>query len=124
MDEIKVEENKVEEKKVLRKLPNKAFDMEYMTEWRREVQFLKDKGIDYTFERTTEYGISQYKYKKTSELFKLLTEFYSAVEEERANAPSDEEVGEILRKSGLTMYRGRNGNIKFVRASEEKDDTE
>ena len=40
------------------KLPNKAFDSEYMTEWVREVRYLADKGIRYTFVKIKpEYGI-------------------------------------------------------------------
>ena len=52
------------------RLPNKAFDSEYMTEWGREVRFLADKGIRYTYVKIKpEYGIRQYKYRKTPELF-------------------------------------------------------
>ena len=54
------------------KLPNKAFDSEYMTEWTREVRFLADHGIRYTFVKIKpEYGIRQYKYRKTPKLFAL-----------------------------------------------------
>ena len=66
-------------------LPNKAFDMEYQTERWREVQFLAEKGIKYTFVRKTrDYGVSQYKYKKTPALFAALVEFYSILEAEKA----------------------------------------
>lgn len=52
------------------RLPNKAFDSEYMTEWSREVRYLADRGIRYTFVKIKpEYGIRQYKYRKTPELF-------------------------------------------------------
>lgn len=58
-------------------IPNKAFDSEYMTEWVREVKFLADKGIQYTFvKKTPKYKIKQYKYTKTPELFVALAEFY------------------------------------------------
>lgn len=68
-----------------RKLPKKAFDSEYMTEFLREVRFLTEKGIKYTFvKKTMPYGISQYKYKKTPALFSALVEFYSMIEAERA----------------------------------------
>ena len=68
-----------------RQLPNKAFDMEYQTERWREVQFLAEKGIQYTFVRKTrDYGVSQYKYKKTPALFAALVEFYSKLEAEKA----------------------------------------
>ena len=66
-------------------IPKNAFDAEYFTEWLREVRFLTEKGIKYTFVRKTpEYGISQYKYKKTPALFAALIEFYCTVEAERA----------------------------------------
>lgn len=66
-------------------LPKTAFDSEYMTEFLREVRFLAEKGINYTFvKRTKDYGVSQYKYKKTSALFKALVEFYSIIEKEKA----------------------------------------
>lgn len=52
------------------RLPNKAFDSEYMTEWVREVRYLTERGIRYTFVKIKpEYGIRQYKYRKTPELF-------------------------------------------------------
>jgi len=67
-----------------RKLPKQAFDSEYMTEFLREVRFLTEKGIKYTFVRKTQdYGISQYKYKKTPSLFAALVEFYATIEAER-----------------------------------------
>lgn len=66
------------------KLPKNAFDSEYMTEFLREVRFLSERGIKYTFVRKTpEYGISQFKYKKTPALFAALVEFYANIEAER-----------------------------------------
>ena len=71
-----------EERKVI---PKNAFDSEYMTEWLREMRFLTEKGIKYTFVRKSgEYGISQFKYRKTPALFAALVEFYSTVEAERS----------------------------------------
>ena len=68
-----------------KRLPKYAFDSEYMTEWLREVRFLTEKGIKYTFvKKTPEYGISQFKYRKTPALFAALVEFYSTVEAEKA----------------------------------------
>ena len=67
-----------------RPLPKNAFDREYMTEYGREVKFLAEKGIRYTFvRRTRDYGVSQYKYKKTPALFSALVEFYSMLDAER-----------------------------------------
>jgi len=68
-----------------KRFPKQAFDSEYMTEFLREVRFLTEKGIKYTFVRKTpEYGISQFKYKKTPELFAALVEFYATLNAERA----------------------------------------
>lgn len=66
------------------KIPNKAFDSEYMTEYRREVKFLASKGIRYTFvKKTPDYGIRQYKYTKTPELFIALAEFWAQIRNEK-----------------------------------------
>jgi hypothetical protein len=66
------------------RLPKQAYDGEYMTEHWREVQFLAERGIPYTFVRKTrDYGVSQYKYKKTPHLFATLVEYYSLLEAEK-----------------------------------------
>lgn len=54
----------------------KMFDMEYRTQWRDEVDFLRSVGIKYSFV-FRENGISTYKYTKTSELFRRLAVFYA-----------------------------------------------
>lgn len=51
------------------------FDMEYSTQVKREVEFLKLKGILYTFVKKKN-GIPTYKYTKTPELFLALVSFY------------------------------------------------
>lgn len=51
------------------------FDMEYSTQIKREVEFLKSKGILYTFVKKKN-GVSTYKYTKTPELFLALVSFY------------------------------------------------
>ena len=62
-------------------MDKKAFDMEYMTEWKAEYEFLKNHGIKPCFvKKTPDYKILQYKYTKTSELFKVLFEFYQQKE--------------------------------------------
>ena len=82
-----------------RKLPKQAFDSEYMTEFLREVRFLTDKGIKYTsVKKTRDYGISQYKYKKTPALFAALVEFYAVLEAEK-NVRKKK-----LNKGGLVRY--------------------
>ena len=68
--------------------PKWAFDDEYKTERRREVEFLAQRGINYTFEKVThDYNVSQYKYKKTPALFAALVEFYTRLEVEREFKP-------------------------------------
>lgn len=65
-------------------LPKQAFDSEYMTEFLREVRFLTERGIQYTFvKKTRDYGVSQYKYKKSPALFAALVEFYAVIEAEK-----------------------------------------
>lgn len=110
-----------EESFVRRALPNKAFDQEYMTEWTREVKFLADNGIHYVYvKKTPDYGISQFKYKKTPALFEALTEYYRQIEKERANIASTDEVQEVLKSAGISIKHGRNGAIKFIKDSETK----
>ena len=105
----------------VRRLPNKAFDQEYMTEWVREVKFLQEKGIRYVYvKKTPDYGVSQFKYKKTPELFAALFEFYTQVTAEKANVASFDEAQEALKGSGIEIRRGRNGDIKFIKNSSQE----
>ncbi len=55
----------------------KKFDKEYATQWIKEVEWLREKGIKYTFVKTDEYEVTTYKYTKTAELFKQLSIFYA-----------------------------------------------
>ena len=65
-------------------IPKYVFDKEYSTQWKREVQFLENKGIDYTFgKRHHKYPIIRYKYTKTPELFLALAEFYNQIRNEK-----------------------------------------
>lgn len=65
-------------------IPKNAFDKEYSTEWRREVKFLEEKGINYTYaKKHFKYPIIRYKYRKTPELFLALAEFYNQVRNEK-----------------------------------------
>ena len=128
-----------------RKIPKQAFDSEYMTEYLREVKFLTEKGIQYSFvKKTRDYGISQYKYKKTPTLFAALVEFYAILEAERTvkkankekkngNVQSDkvqtkvtEDVisPEQLKKAQEILEKAVEQNIiKAAEDSTEKDDT-
>lgn len=96
-----------------RKLPKQAFDSEYMTEFLREVRFLTEKGIKYTFVRKTQdYGISQYKYKKTPALFAALVEFYATIEAERNMKKS-------AKKGGLVTTPPEPSKEEYVLSHEE-----
>ena len=53
-----------------------GFDKEYATTFLREKDYLEDKGINFTFKKTNEYGLKVYKYEKTEELFLALAEYY------------------------------------------------
>ena len=64
-----------------RVIPKHEFDCEYMTQWRKEVNFLLAKGIRYVYvKKTGDFKIPQYKYKKTQDLFLALAEFYGSVD--------------------------------------------
>lgn len=53
----------------------KGFDREYRTDSMKEVEFLRNVGIPFTYVKV-ENGITVYKYKKTGELFRQLSVFY------------------------------------------------
>lgn len=63
--------------KVMSTVPNKAFDLEYSTQFKKEVAYLHEHGIEPTFvKKTKDYNIPTYKYKKTPELFRTVADFY------------------------------------------------
>ena len=65
-------------------LPNKAFDSEYSTQFRKEVEYLKERGIHCTYmKRTGEYRVPTYKYTKTPELFRAVADFYEQHQNEK-----------------------------------------
>lgn len=53
----------------------KLFDMEYSTQVRAEMEYLRSCGIKYTFVKRINH-IPLYKYKKTEELFDALRLYY------------------------------------------------
>ena len=58
-------------------IPNRAFDLEYSTQLRREMEYLAEQGITPTYVRKDpKYLIPTYKYTKTPELFRLLSIFW------------------------------------------------
>ena len=57
--------------------PNKAYDSEYSTQFKKEMLYLRDRGIRYEIKKLVgEYQIPTYKYKKTPELFRAIADFY------------------------------------------------
>jgi len=77
-------------------VPKQIFDKEYSTQWKREVQFLEDKGIAYTFaKKHYKYPIIRYKYTKTPELFLALAEFYNQVRHEQTMKKIDKATKEL-----------------------------
>lgn len=69
--------------KINQEIPKTVFDKEYSTQWKREVKFLEDKGINYTYaKRHFKYPVIKFKYEKTPELFLALAEFYNQVRNE------------------------------------------
>lgn len=70
-------------------LPNKAFDSEYNTQFKKEMLYLKERGIDPVFiKKMGEYRIPTYKYTKTPELFRAVADFY----EEQRNSKTFEQM--------------------------------
>lgn len=45
--------------------------------WSAEVTYLKTHGVDYSFVKVDENGMTIWKFKKTKKLFLLLSEFYA-----------------------------------------------
>lgn len=97
-------------------IPKNAFDCEYMTEWRREVEYLRSKGIRYTFRKvSTEYRIPQYKYTKTPELFLALAEFYTLIKREKEfnSAAETMDVPNVVRVVNDTTFERANEALKL-----------
>lgn len=81
----------------MQEIPKYVFDKEYSTQWRREVEFLEDKGIAYTYaKKHFKYPVIKYKYTKTPELFLALAEFYKQVYMEDLNKRITEASSELL----------------------------
>lgn len=55
------------------------FDKEYATSYKSEVKWLAEHGIKYTFVKEINH-ITTYKYKKNSQLYFALWEFYKYLE--------------------------------------------
>ena len=104
-------------------IPNSAFDIEYRTEWRDEVDFLAERGIYYTIRKKEgEYQIPVYKYTKTADLFVALADFY--LRRKRNLRSQAKYTGKVEQQSFLK----KDNTIKeeyIVKPEEnEKDDTE
>ena len=110
-----------------KRIPKTAFDSEYKTEYLREVRFLAEKGIRYTYvHKTPDYGISQYKYTKTAKLFTALVEFYTMMEKEREEKKKNMNTisAEDLRRAQEILERAvQQGIIQQELKEENKDDT-
>ncbi len=90
----------------IKKIPNSAFDMEYATQWRDEVDFLTSRGIYYTFKKKDQkYGVVTYKYTKTVDLFLTLADFYLKrkrnVKSQAKYQPKEEQLSFIDEKGKL-----------------------
>ena len=116
-------------------VPKFVFDKEYSTQWRREVQFLEDKGIAYTYaKKHYKYPIIRYKYTKTPELFLALAEFYNQVRNEQffKNAEKTAESVKLPIEEGCIAIKPEEmtkAEKKLMNVSEEEvmavlDDTE
>ena len=82
-------------------IPKYVFDKEYSTQWRREVEFLEAKGINYVYaKKHFKYHVIRYKYTKTPELFLALAEFYKQVWFENLNRKIDQANKELPIEKG------------------------
>ena len=54
----------------------KKYDIEYSTQYTPEKEYLEDNNIKPSFVKVID-GVTTYKYRKSSELFKLLAIFYA-----------------------------------------------
>lgn len=76
-----------------RTLPNKAFDMEYSTEYKREMLYLQELGFKCSFvKHTPDYHIPVYKYTKTPALFRAVADFYEQLDSERHYAKANQKI--------------------------------
>ena len=55
----------------------KKIDREYGTQDRKEMFYLIDNGISFSFAKTDENDVTTWKFKKSKELFDLLSDYYS-----------------------------------------------
>lgn len=64
--------------------PKKAYDKEYSTQFRREMEYLQERGFTPTYvRRGGEYHIPTYKYTKTAQLFHAVADFYEQYNNEK-----------------------------------------
>ena len=112
------------------KVPKYVFDKEYSTQWRREVQYLEEKGIAYTYaKKHYKYPIIRYKYTKTPELFLALAEFYNQVRIENFFKRIGETAKNVedkmpLEKGYIEIKESELTESEKKLLSESKDDTE
>lgn len=79
-----------------KKLPKKAFDHEYSTPRWKEMEYLKERGIECSYVKTSnKYGVTVYKYTKTPELFRAVADFYELLRNEKAF----NEIDALIKKS-------------------------
>lgn len=113
-------------------IPKTVFDKEYSTQWRREVKFLENKGINYTYaKKHYKYPIIRYKYTKTPELFLALAEFYNQVRIEKF-FKDVEETKQVMEKGCIDIKESdlTEAEKKMFQVTEEEvmnliqDDTE
>lgn len=94
-------------------IPKKCFDMEYATQWKKEVEYLYTVGIKPTFtKRDKEYGVITYKYKKTAKLFGALAAFYQSIEDEKGF----EEMTNLFNNKSVLVFNVSNEQAETIAA--------
>ena len=80
-------------------VPNQAYDMEYATQIKNEMFYLKERGFRYNIKKKVgEYRIPTYKYTKTPELLRAVADFY-----EQRRSQKEFEAMESIIKAAHSM---------------------
>lgn len=103
---FEVEEDKREKK--ISRVPNKEFDMEYSTMYRKEYEYLIEHGFQCSYiKKTKAYHVPIYKFTKTASLFQAVSSFYAQIENEK----SFEEIDRKLKESGKNVTKEEGDRI-------------
>lgn len=97
------------------------YDREYATEWRKERDWLAERGFFPTYVKRLETGIERYKYRKSASLFENLSVFYEIEEAAR----DWKRIQRGIEERGIPLKAGSDTDFMAAIASlsDEEDDT-